>query len=74
MNVHTHGHLREGESIHQFGRTIDHLGMPFIPVHLQGALGVSLDNLHFMFSLEFPQCILEWPGIHMLVEQGYFSR
>ena len=65
------GYVRAGGSIHQFGRTIDNLGLPFTPVHLQGALGVSLDDLHFMFGLEFPQCIkVDVDGIEGAVIRG----
>jgi len=48
------GNLRAGEAIHQFGRPKDDRGNDFTPVHEQGMMGVSLDDLCFSFGLEFP--------------------
>ena len=47
-------HLRAGEAIHQFGSPRDDMGNPFPPVHQQGMMGVSLDDLCFSLGLEFP--------------------
>lgn len=48
------GNLRAGEAIHQFGHPTDDQGNDFSPVHQQGMIGVSLDDLCFSFGLEFP--------------------
>jgi FkbM family methyltransferase len=48
------GHLRAGEAIHQFGSAVDDVGRPFSPVHKQGMLGVTLDDLHEVYGLPFP--------------------
>ena len=48
------GNLRAGEAIHQFGSPTDDRGDHFSPVHQQGMMGVSLDDLCLSFGLEFP--------------------
>ena len=48
------GHLRAGEAIHQFGHATDDTGIPFSPVHQQGMIGISLDDLCFVYGLDFP--------------------
>lgn len=51
------GSMNAGGAIHQFGLAVDHLGVSFKPVHKQGMMGVSLDDLHFVYGLDFPNCI-----------------
>ena len=48
------GQLRAGEAIHQFGSPVDDLGHPFSPLHQQGMVGQSLDDLCFSQGLSFP--------------------
>jgi len=48
------GNLRAGEAIHHFGSAVDDRGEPFNPVHQQGMIGISLDQLCFSYDLEFP--------------------
>ena len=64
-------HLRAGGSKHQFGVTVDDMGVEFSPTHRQGMFGVSLDDLHFLYGLDFPQCIkIDVDGLEAAVIQG----
>lgn len=64
-------HLRAGEAIHQFGSTVDDAGDAFNPVHRQGMMGVSLDDLHFVYGLEFPRHVkIDVDGLEVDVIRG----
>jgi len=66
-----HGDLRAGEAIHQFGSTVDAFGIRFNPVHKQGGMGVSLDDLHFLYGLDFPHCVkIDVDGLESAVIRG----
>jgi FkbM family methyltransferase len=65
------GNLRAGEAIHQFGHPTDDQGNDFSPVHQQGMIGVSLDDLCFSFGLEFPTHVkIDTDGHESSVIQG----
>ena len=65
------GHLRAGEAIHQFGSTVDDVGATFSPIHRQGMMGVSLDDLHFRYHLDFPNAIkIDVDGLESDVIRG----
>ena len=65
------GNLRAGEAIHQFGRTIDDAGIMFTPIHRQGMMGVSLDDLHYIYGMDIPQCIkIDVDGLESAVIRG----
>lgn len=51
------GHLRAGESIHQFGHSVDQRGNVFVPVHQQGMIGVPIDSLCGDLGLPAPNHI-----------------
>lgn len=48
------GQLRAGGAIHQFGSTLDDKGRQFSPVHRQGMVGMSLDDLCYTYGLALP--------------------
>ena len=53
-SFYVHRYMFAGASIHQFGSATNHMGNPFSPVHQQGMMGVSLDDLCFKYGLAFP--------------------
>lgn len=66
-----HGDLRAGEAIHQFGSTVNACGISFNAIHRQGMLGVSLDDLHFLYGLDFPRCVkIDVDGLESAVIRG----
>lgn len=66
-----HLRLRAGEAIHQFGVQVDHHGRPFVPVHTQGMIGLSLDDLCFGYGLEFPNHLkIDVDGLETHVLRG----
>ena len=49
--------LRSGEAIHGYKSAYDDQGNLFNPVHIQGASSLSLDDLCFKYTLDFPNHI-----------------
>jgi FkbM family methyltransferase len=65
------GHLRAGEAIHQFGSPLDDKGVAFSPVHQQGMIGVSLDDLCYVYGLPVPNHIkIDVDGYEKAVIRG----
>ena len=48
------GVLAEGHALHQFASLTDEMGRSFTPAHIQGMMGVSLDDLVYKYGLECP--------------------
>ena len=60
-----------GASLHALGQPIGQGEKPFPPSHMQGMMGVSLDDLVGRFSLPFPNHIkIDVDGIEDLIVQG----
>ena len=53
-NFFVRGNLRAGEAIHQFGNPTDDKGDLFKPVHQQGIIGISMDDLCYKYKMDFP--------------------
>ncbi len=49
--------LVAGSSLHSFGDVRDYSGRVFRPIHVQGAVGVSIDYLWRVWGLDFPNHI-----------------
>jgi FkbM family methyltransferase len=62
---------RIGGTVHQFNRVKNHLENIFTPAHKQGVLGVSLDDLVYVYGLPKPNHIkIDVDGLEDLVIQG----
>jgi FkbM family methyltransferase len=60
-----------GASLHAFGQPIGQGDVPFPPMHSQGMMGVTLDDLVGRFSLPFPHHIkIDVDGIEDLIIEG----
>ncbi|WP_165637469.1 FkbM family methyltransferase [Bradyrhizobium shewense] len=67
-------HMRDNEeasALHAFGTSTDYQGETFMPSHLQGALGVSIDALVSVFGMPTPNYVkIDVDGLERAVVAG----